>query len=359
MKLKKYVSAITLTIMILSSTITVNATTDIKNHWAENTINSFIENGYMQGYEDGTFRPDRNITRAEFVTIFNKYFGLSGSSGKVFNDTKDHWAKDAIDIAVTNGVCQGLSDVKFSPNNPITRQEVCVMIANYRKLNDKNHNKVNQDLSDRYLISSWAKDSVEGMIERNYMTSKNGMFRPKDHISRAEVVSTLSRVHKDIVPPANEDALTEQEIYDIARVKFMEYLNLNESDMRRYEINEWNDMWLTDSDYYTIREINPDEDGDRGVVFNKENLKVYSFYSSGIMIEDYSISDEYLSKILNKLRDINKLDYAQGVFIDDIGYKDGEYMFYVSIKEGIDDNNPHNYLFRGKYGEIVGYSAIK
>ena len=50
---------------------------DISGHWAKKEINQFISSGYVNGYEDGTFRPDNSITRAEFVKLVNKYFGFN------------------------------------------------------------------------------------------------------------------------------------------------------------------------------------------------------------------------------------------------------------------------------------------
>lgn len=167
---------------------------DISGHWAEATIKDFISKGYINGYADNTFRPNNSITRAEFVTIVNNYFGLTKSSGKVFNDTKTHWAKSAIDIAVTNGVCNGISTTEFKPNDPITREQASVMISNYKKLSDKDHDKIN-NYSDKNQVSSWAKDGVEGMIKKGYMSGySDNTFRPKNHITRAEAVVTLSRV---------------------------------------------------------------------------------------------------------------------------------------------------------------------
>lgn len=174
---------------------------DIKGHWAESAINDFVSKGYVGGYSDGTFKPNNNITRAEFVSILNNYFGLTKSSGKVFNDTKTHWAKSAIDIAVTNGVCNGVTTTQFKPNDPITREQVAVMLSNYKKLTDNNHEEIYK-FTDKAQISSYAKDSVEGVVERGYMSGySDGTFKPKNKITRAEAVSTLSRVHKGAVPP--------------------------------------------------------------------------------------------------------------------------------------------------------------
>lgn len=168
---------------------------DITGHWAESIMKEFINKGYLSGYEDGTFRPNNSITRAEFVKILNKVFNLTKGSGKVFNDTTNHWAKHEIDIAITNGVCTGKSLSQFKPNDPITREEASVMISNYKKLADNNLDKLNK-YNDANIVSKWAKPSVEGMIEKNYMSGySDNTFRPKDNITRAEAAATLSRIN--------------------------------------------------------------------------------------------------------------------------------------------------------------------
>jgi hypothetical protein len=167
---------------------------DCSGHWAENQINEFVDLGYVGGYEDKTFKPNNSITRAEFVRILNNTFGLTKSSGKVFNDTQYHWAKTDIDIAVTNGVCNGKSATEFKPNDPITREEAAVMISNYKKLSDTNYDKLNI-YTDRNEVSTWAKDGVEGVIENGYMNGySDNTFKPKNKITRAEAVVTLGRV---------------------------------------------------------------------------------------------------------------------------------------------------------------------
>ncbi len=169
---------------------------DTNEHWAESEINKFASLGYINGYSDGSFKPNASITRAEFVKIFNNVFGLTKSSGKVFSDTQDHWAKNDIDIAVTNGICKGKSTTEFNPNDQITREEAALMISNYEKLEDNNHDKINT-FSDSENVSDWAKDGVEGVIEKGYMNGyTDNTFKFKGNITRAEAVSTLSRVNK-------------------------------------------------------------------------------------------------------------------------------------------------------------------
>ena len=134
-----------------------------QDYWAYSQIQSFVEKGYIDGYGDGTFRPQNPIKRNEFVKIFNKVFGLTKKSGIVFDDTKDNWAKDEIDIAVTNGVAQGVSSTLFEPDRYVTRQEAAKMLSNYMKLDDTNHDKIKK-FSDYNQIAECPKDSLEGNV---------------------------------------------------------------------------------------------------------------------------------------------------------------------------------------------------
>ena len=170
--------------------------TDISKHWAESTIKSFVNSKYINGYNDGTFRPDNLITRAEFVKILNKYFGLTNKSGKVFSDTSSHWAKEEIDIAVTNGIVNGFPDGTFKPEAPITREQASVMISNYKQISDKDLDKLNT-YKDSSEVSDWAQASVEGVLEQGYMSGyPDKTFGPKKNLTRAEAVVTLSRIAK-------------------------------------------------------------------------------------------------------------------------------------------------------------------
>lgn len=167
---------------------------DINNHWAKSSIDRFVEGGYIKGYSDNTFRPNSNITRAEFVAIFNKYFGLTSKSGKVFSDTIGHWAQSEIDIAVTNNIVNGVNANEFKPNSYLTREQAAVIINNYLNLPNENGYVVNKYI-DSNRISSWAKLSVEGVLIKGYMGGySDNTFRPLDNITRAEAVVVLDRI---------------------------------------------------------------------------------------------------------------------------------------------------------------------
>ena len=83
----------------------------------------------VEGYEDGTFRPNNNITRAEFATIASRFFELEGGEDNNFPDVADdHWAKSYIDSAVIKGWLIGYEDGTFRPDQPIKRSEAVTII---------------------------------------------------------------------------------------------------------------------------------------------------------------------------------------------------------------------------------------
>ena len=114
---------------------------DIKGHWAESQINEMINEGIVKGYPDGSFKPDGDISRAEFVSLIVKAFKLTKAKGKDFDDISNHWAKDAILTANAHGIVNGYSDTKFGPDNPITREQMAVMIVKAASLIDNGQEK--------------------------------------------------------------------------------------------------------------------------------------------------------------------------------------------------------------------------
>lgn len=167
---------------------------DINDSWAKEQILDFYNKGYINGNENGAFEPTKSITRGEFVKIFNRVFGLTSKSGIVFNDTVNNWAKNEIDIAVTNGVAKGKGDGTFGPNDPITRQEAAKMLGNYLKISDSNHDKI-QVFPDYNQIDTWAINELEATVEYGYIKGTDqGILAPKSNMSKAEAVVMLNRV---------------------------------------------------------------------------------------------------------------------------------------------------------------------
>ncbi|WP_075809167.1 IdeS/Mac family cysteine endopeptidase [Paraclostridium sordellii] len=171
---------------------------DISQHWAKKEINQFISSGYVNGYEDGTFRPDNSITRAEFVKLVNKYFGFNNKEDIKFSDINTNdWYYNDICIASKSGYINGYEDKTFKPNKTITREEVSKILISIKNKQDNVYDKLNK-YPDKNKISNWAKPYVEGAIEQGYLKGNDlGFLNPTNNITRAESITILSRVSKE------------------------------------------------------------------------------------------------------------------------------------------------------------------
>lgn len=97
--------------------------------WYNEAISTLVEAGVLGGYGDGTFRPDQPVTRAELAAILVRVQGGSTSVGNTtFTDTDGHWAEGYISSAVTSGLVFGYDDGTFKPNRSITRAEAVTMM---------------------------------------------------------------------------------------------------------------------------------------------------------------------------------------------------------------------------------------
>lgn len=98
-----------------------------KSHWAANYIGYMQQFGIITGYADGSFRPDASVTRAEFAAIASRFERLTDGT-KSFSDVPgSHWAAKYINFAATRGWVNGYADGTFRPNNSITRAEVAAV----------------------------------------------------------------------------------------------------------------------------------------------------------------------------------------------------------------------------------------
>src|SRR5690242_6697796 len=83
---------------------------DIKGHWAESTIQAGIEKGWVLGYEDGTFKPNEYMTRAEFMNLVNRTFAYTAQAKMDYRDVSANaWYHEAVSIATAAGYINGYS----------------------------------------------------------------------------------------------------------------------------------------------------------------------------------------------------------------------------------------------------------
>ena len=96
--------------------------------WFNNAVSTLTNAGVLDGYEDGTFKPNGNITRAEFATITARFFEATYDGENLFPDIEGHWAQDYINEAANAGIVNGYEDGTFRPQQYITRAEAVTMV---------------------------------------------------------------------------------------------------------------------------------------------------------------------------------------------------------------------------------------
>ncbi|WP_052410371.1 S-layer homology domain-containing protein [Paenibacillus durus] len=161
---------------------------DTVNHWAKNYIDNLRQRGVIGGYPDGTFQPNRTITRAEFATLLVKALGLKGTGEAGFSDIEGHWAKGEILTAASHQIVNGYPDGKFLPDYPVTREEMVVMTVYAFQLTQKTA----LAFGDNGEISDWAKSGVEAAVASGIISGQPGnRFAPKATATRAEAATVL------------------------------------------------------------------------------------------------------------------------------------------------------------------------
>jgi len=179
------------------------AVSDISGHWAQVTIQSWIDKGLIKGYPDGTFKPDQHVTRAEFMTLANRAFGYSAVVPITYTDVKaGSWYAPEVAKAKGAGYISGYPDGTMKPENPITREEVATIVARIKNLTSA------ANAADKYTdassISSWSKGQVGAVTSAQIMQGyPAGSFMPQGLMTRAEVVVASDNTLQYTAPVAN------------------------------------------------------------------------------------------------------------------------------------------------------------
>ncbi|AOY77759.1 S-layer homology domain-containing protein [Clostridium formicaceticum] len=181
--------------------------TDIKGHWAYNDILEMARKGFIRGYEDNSFRPEANITRAEFATILVKILKLEEKADLTFKDVlPDQWYFENIAKAYQAGIIRGYTPEEFRPNEFSTREQIAVMTAkamiyagiDFEKIGDMT---LDMDIfADKELVADWAKESVVKILRANITKGVplegQVFFYPNKKASRAEAAVMLLKLSR-------------------------------------------------------------------------------------------------------------------------------------------------------------------
>ena len=177
-----------------AATPTAAKVDDTKGHWAESVLKQWQADGLLKGYEDGSLKPNLKITRAEFAVLINKSFGLSNTGEIAFKDVKPtDWYYSDIAKATSAGYITGYTDYTFKPNKSLTREEMAVIIYSLLKLKESS---TPVSFTDTVASHEWSKSKISAVVEAGLMVGYDHKFSPLTNATRAEAVSLLDRALK-------------------------------------------------------------------------------------------------------------------------------------------------------------------
>ncbi|WP_260405617.1 S-layer homology domain-containing protein [Paenibacillus sp. 598K] len=171
--------------------------TDLDGHWAKQEIERAAGLGFVNGYPDGTFRPQNAVTRAEFIAMIARAMELppSGVAATDFADQEaiPDWAKPSIAEAQAAGVITGYEDGTFRPHSLINRTEMVAMVV--RALDLTLDEGAQPSFADTDSIGAWAQPYVAAAAEAGLVNGRgNNQFVPAANTTRAEAVVLILRM---------------------------------------------------------------------------------------------------------------------------------------------------------------------
>lgn len=187
----------TYTLTVSGSRVTMNGksyspVTFVNRKAAE--LNRTDHFAFLVGYTDGTFGPERNMTRAEVTTMFARLLTEQIEADKTYSNTfsdvpKGYWAANYIGYMQQFGIITGYSDGSFRPDAPVTRAEFAAIASRFEKLTEGS--KSFADVPDTY----WAVRYINFAATRGWVTGySDGTFKPENPITRAEVAAVTCRL---------------------------------------------------------------------------------------------------------------------------------------------------------------------
>jgi hypothetical protein len=166
------------------------------NYWAANFIQELSQRGIVAGFPDGSFRPDQEVTRAQFAAMLNKAFQKAPTrSGIRFADVpSSYWATNAIQNAYTTGFMSGYPGNTFQPNQAIPRQQVLVSLANGLQFSIQGDvEKTLQNFNDESSIAGYARSPIAAAAQNNVVVNYPNVnfLNPTQVTTRAQVAAFI------------------------------------------------------------------------------------------------------------------------------------------------------------------------
>nr|WP_228025137.1 S-layer homology domain-containing protein [cf. Phormidesmis sp. LEGE 11477] len=185
-------------------------------YWAEPYIDALSSRGLISGYDDGTFRPDQPVTRAQTANIVSRTFDLTADKASLeFSDVEsEYWARESIGEVVRGGFMTGFPDDTFKPNLPVTRaQALTTLVTGLGIESPQNIQATLSRYTDASAIPQWANDKIAaataGSLVVNYPDASQ--LNPAEPTTRAELSALIYQalVREGVVEPVESEYVVE------------------------------------------------------------------------------------------------------------------------------------------------------
>ncbi len=179
------------------------AFTDMEGHWAKSSVIDMASRLVVGGEGDGSFRPNREVTRVEFAAMVVRGLGIKPediSGSPAYPDvTPNHWYYETVVSASRAGLIHGMEDGKFHPNDKITREQAMVILAQAMDLTglsaDSHAVAGLQAYTDASSVSAWAKEAAAKNIGAGVISGRSASkLAPQAAMTRAEAAAIIRKL---------------------------------------------------------------------------------------------------------------------------------------------------------------------
>ena len=172
--------------------------------WYAEAVEYVYDNGLMTGVSGSSFAPNNTLTRAMVVQTLYAMAGKPEVSGsESFADVASNdWFADAVTWASANGIVNGYSAAQFAPGDPVTREQLALILYGYAQIRGYNTTQGGmsiREFSDYGAISDWALEAMDWAVNAGLLSGKgNGVLDPAGTATRAEVAQILMNFSENI-----------------------------------------------------------------------------------------------------------------------------------------------------------------
>ncbi|WP_176461774.1 S-layer homology domain-containing protein [Anaeromicrobium sediminis] len=184
--------------VIIEKNISFN---DLNSHWAKDAVEGLASKNIISGFENGEFKPDDNLDRAQMATILVKALGLdtfNEDNNKVFEDMDTtNWASEYVYLAKENGLINGVGNNKFNPNGNITGEQLIQVAINAYEKNNKKIEVTKEEIEKINGSSDWAKIAIAKAKKLGLEDNILEELSYKGNAKRSQAAAIISELIKD------------------------------------------------------------------------------------------------------------------------------------------------------------------